>query len=198
MVEPEPEETAEQSAEQETAPKDPEPDPIEVAREEAKRIREQMLRIAADFENFRKRARRESEDAARRAREDILRELLPVFDNLERAVSHAEQSTEPGAVASGVKIVLKQFHDTIGKLGVARVTSLGEPFDPNFHEAIQQMESADQPAGTVVAEVLPGYRWGDRLLRAAMVVVAKAPGRAHRLFPSRRAEPVEALLELPR
>ncbi len=150
-------------------------DALEVARAEARRVREQMLRIAADFDNFRKRARRETEDAARRAKEDILRELLPVFDNLERAVGHAEQATDAAAVATGVKIVLKQFVDTLGKLGVVRIAALGAAFDPNVHEAIQQLESADASPGTVLAEVVPGYQWGERLLRASMVVVAKAP-----------------------
>lgn len=150
-------------------------DPLEVARAEARRTREQMLRIAADFDNFRKRSRRETDDAARRAREEVLRDLLPVFDNLERAVDHAEQATDAASVATGVKIVLKQFLDTVGRMGISRITAVGSPFDPNVHEAIQQLESADQPAGTVLAEVVPGYKWGDRLLRASMVVVAKSP-----------------------
>jgi molecular chaperone GrpE len=152
-----------------------EPDPMEKAREEAARAREQLLRIAADFDNFRKRSRREVEDSARRAREELLRELLPVFDNLERAVLHAEQAQDPKSVAEGVRMVLKQFLDTLGKLGVRRIQTLGEPFDPNVHEAIQQIPSAEHAAGTVVAEVLPGYVCDERLVRAAMVVVAKAP-----------------------
>jgi len=150
-------------------------DPLEQAREENKKLREQMLRLAADFDNFRKRSRRENEDGARRAKIDVLRELLPVFDNMERAVAHAEQATDAKAVATGVQMVVKQFQDTVGKLGVERVKSVGEPFDPTVHEAIQQIETADQVPGTVVAELLPGYLWGERLLRASMVVVAKAP-----------------------
>jgi molecular chaperone GrpE len=150
-------------------------DPIEQAKQETERFRNQMLRIAADFDNFRKRSRREIEDASRRSREDLLRELLPVFDNLERAATHAEQATEARAVADGVKMVLRQFQDTLSKVGVARIKAVGAPFDPNFHEAIQQIESADQPAGTVMAEVLSGYTWDDRLVRASMVVVSKAP-----------------------
>jgi molecular chaperone GrpE len=160
-------------------------DPLEQAREENKKLREQVLRLAADFDNFRKRARRENEDGARRAKIDMLRELLPVFDNMERAVAHAEQATDAKAVATGVQMVIKQFQDTVGKLGVERVKSVGEAFDPNVHEAIQQIETADQVAGTVVAEMLPGYLWGDRLLRASMVVVAKAPPE-----PEPVAEPV--------
>jgi molecular chaperone GrpE len=150
-------------------------DPLEEAKQDNERIRGQMLRIAADFDNFRKRSRREIEDASRRSREDLLRELLPVFDNLERAATHAEQASDARAVADGVKMVLRQFQDTLNKIGITRVKSIGMPFDPNFHEAIQQIEAADQPPGTVVAEVLSGYTWDDRLVRASMVVVSKAP-----------------------
>ena len=138
-------------------------------------MREQMLRIAADFENFRKRSRREIEESARHSRETLLRELLPVFDNLERAVAHAEQAADARSVADGVKMVLRQFSDTLGKLGIQRIQSVGAPFDPMVHEAIQQISTADQPPGTVVAEVQPGYSWDERLVRAAMVVVAMAP-----------------------
>jgi molecular chaperone GrpE len=152
-----------------------EEDPLALAREENKKVRDQLLRLAADFDNFRKRARRENEDAVRRAKMDVLRDLLPVFDNMERAGAHAEQATDVRAVATGVSMVVRQFEDTIGKLGVERVKSIGEVFDPNVHEAIQLLETSEQTPGTVMAEVLGGYRWGDRLLRAAMVVVAKAP-----------------------
>ena len=162
-------------------------DPLVEAREEAKRVREQMLRLAADFDNYRKRARREHEDAARKAKIDVLRELLPVFDNMERAVAHAEQATDAKAVATGVEMVIRQFIDTLEKVGVSRVKALGEVFDPNVHEAIQQIETAEQAPGSVVAELLPGYVLGERLLRAAMVVVAKAPPE-----PEPVAEVVEA------
>ena len=152
-----------------------EEDPLALAREENKKARDQLLRLAADFDNFRKRARRENEDAVRRAKMDVLRDLLPVFDNMERAGAHAEQATDVRAVATGVSMVVRQFEDTIERLGVERVKSVGEVFDPNVHEAIQLLETSEQTPGTVMAEVLGGYRWGDRLLRAAMVVVAKAP-----------------------
>jgi molecular chaperone GrpE len=172
---PAPEARSEASADPEPQPESGPGDPLERAKEETERFRNQMLRIAADFDNFRKRSRREVEDASRRAREDFLRELLPVFDNLERAATHAEQVSDARAVSDGVKMVLRQFQDTLAKLGVARLKTVGQPFDPNFHEAIQQIATDEHPAGTVVAEVLPGYAWQERLVRAAMVVVAKAP-----------------------
>ncbi len=135
--------------------------------------REQLLRTAADFDNFRKRSRREVEDAQRRGREAILKDLLPVFDNLERAASHAESAPDVKSVAEGVRIVTKQFVDTLERMGIKRIAAVGKPFDPSVHEAIQQLESTEHPAGVVIAEVQPGYMLGDYLIRAAMVVVSK-------------------------
>ena len=148
-------------------------DPVEEARLEVARIRDQLLRTAADYDNFRKRSRRELEDAQKRGREELLRDLLPVFDNLERAVLHASQASDAKAVADGVQMVLKQFADTLGRIGIKRVPTVGSPFDPTLHEAIQQLETDQHPPGTIVAEVQPGYALGDRLVRPAMVVVAK-------------------------
>ena len=148
-------------------------DPLQEARAETARVRDQLLRTAADYDNFRKRTRREVDDAQKRGREDLLRELLPVFDNLERAVVHAGQASDAKAVADGVGMVLKQFVDTLGRVGITRLTVVGTPFDPTQHEAIQQIETDEHPPGTVIAEVQPGYLLGERLLRAAMVVVAK-------------------------
>jgi molecular chaperone GrpE len=147
--------------------------PLEEAQAETARLRDQLLRTAADYDNFRKRTRRELDDAQKRGKEELLRELLPVFDNLERAVVHAGQASDAKAVADGVGMVLKQFQDTLGKVGIKRIAALGGPFDPSLHEAIQQIETDDHPAGTIVAEVQPGYAMGDRLVRASMVVVAK-------------------------
>ncbi|HMI84445.1 MAG TPA: nucleotide exchange factor GrpE [Polyangiaceae bacterium] len=148
--------------------------PLEEAQAEIARLRDQLLRTAADFDNFRKRTRRELDDAHKRGKEELVRDLLPVFDNLERAVVHAGQASDAKAVADGVGMVLKQFQDTLSKVGINRIAAVGGVFDPSLHEAIQQVETSDHPAGTIVAEVQPGYAMGDRLLRAAMVVVAKA------------------------
>jgi molecular chaperone GrpE len=148
------------------------------AQAETARVRDQLLRTAADFDNFRKRSRRDEADALKRGREGLLKDLLPVFDNLERAIQHAETAPEAKAVADGLRMVLKQFLDTIDKIGVKRIAAVGQPFDPSKHEAIQQMESKDHPAGVVMAEVQPGYTMGDGLLRAALVVVSKGPPEA--------------------
>ena len=142
---------------------------------EAARLRDQLLRTAADFDNYRKRARRDQDDERRRGREGLLKDLLPVFDNLERAVSHAEGAPEAKAVADGLRMVIKQFNDTLDRTGIKRVATVGLPFDPTRHEAIQHLESAEHPAGVVMAEVQPGYAIGDQLVRAALVVVSKGP-----------------------
>ena len=158
----------------EPAPEEP-VDPLEEARAEAARYRDQLLRTAADYDNFRKRARRDEKDAERRAREELLRELLPVFDNLERAAQHAEAAADVKSLADGISMVMRQFEDTLQKLGIERVKSVGQAFDPAVHEAIQHLETAEFEPGTVAAEYQAGYRVGDRVVRPALVVVAKAP-----------------------
>jgi molecular chaperone GrpE len=166
-------------APEDEAPAAPAPPTLEQkvadAQAEAARVRDQLLRTAADFENFRKRSRREQEDAHRRGREGILKDLLPVFDNLERAAIHAESAQDTKSVADGLRIILKQFLDTLEKLGITRIVAVGQPFDPSLHEAIQHLPSKDHPAGIVLWEVQPGYRIGEHLLRPAMVVVSKGP-----------------------
>ncbi len=147
--------------------------PLAQAQAEAARFKETWLRTAADFDNFRKRSRRELEDARRSGREDLLRALLPVFDNLERAIQSAQRSSDVKAMAEGLAMVQRQFVDALGREGITRVPTVGQPFDPNVHEAIQQVDTEEHPAGTVIAEVQPGYRQGDRLMRAAMVIVAR-------------------------
>lgn len=150
-------------------------DRLATTQAEAARLRDQLLRTAADFDNFRKRSRREVEDAQRRGKESALKELLPVFDNLERAATHAEGSADAKSVVDGLRIVLKQFVDTLGRLGVKRIPTVGLPFDPSVHEAIQHLESTEHPAGVIVAEIQPAYMIGEQLLRPAMVVVSKGP-----------------------
>ncbi|HEY3236163.1 MAG TPA: nucleotide exchange factor GrpE [Polyangiaceae bacterium] len=148
-------------------------DPLVLAQAEAQKFRDQLLRTAADFDNYRKRSRREVSEAAQRGGEELLRELLPVFDNLERAASHADTATDVKALVEGLALVLRQFSDTLAKLGVERVPGVGTPFDPAIHEAIQHVQTDAHPPGAVTAEVQAGYRTKERLLRPALVVVAK-------------------------
>src|SRR5205814_4250250 len=131
-----------------------------------------LLRSAAEFDNFKKRAAKEKEDAAKFGNEKILKDFLPVMDNLERALDHAEQH-DLKQVIEGVRLVQKLFETTLAKHGVVGFSAVGKPFDPAFHEALMQQES-DDPPNTVVSEMARGYKLHDRLVRPAAVVVAKA------------------------
>lgn len=134
------------------------------------------LRARADLENYRKRAQREKEDLSRFANENLLREVLPVVDNLERALEHARQDDGGnGGLLQGVEMTLGQLQRVLDKFGVTPLRSVGEPFDPARHEALGQLESTEHPPNTVVQELQRGYLLNDRLLRPAMVMVAKAP-----------------------
>jgi molecular chaperone GrpE len=145
---------------------------FEEVKNEAARLKDQLLRTAADFDNFRKRSRKDAEDAQKKGTERALLEILPVADNLERAIQAAGQTQDVAAVVEGVRMVLKLTEDALSRLGVERIQSVGQPFDPGLHEAVQQVES-DSPAGTVIFEMAPGYRLNGKLLRAAMVAVAR-------------------------
>jgi molecular chaperone GrpE len=172
-----PSETPENGAETTSPPEPPPapaPDPTAELQAEVVRLRDQLLRTAADFDNFRKRSRRETDDAQKRGADDMLRNLLPVFDNLNRAVAHAETSTDPKTIADGIAMVLRQFVDTLSRLGIERVPTVGQPFDPSMHEAVQQVETTEHAPGTVIAEIMSGYKTNEKLIRAAVVVVAKA------------------------
>src|SRR5690349_75805 len=148
-------------------------DPLEKAQAEISRLKDLWMRTAADFDNFRKRSRREIDDARRSGREEMLKEFLPVFDNLERGIQSAQRAQDVKAVADGLNMILRQFIDTLGRVNITKVPTIGKEFDPTVHEAIQQVESDEHTPGTIVAEVQPGYVQGDRLVRPAMVVVAK-------------------------
>lgn len=175
----------------EPAPRDPRLDELDALKKERSELGERLLRTAADFDNFRKRSRREIDEAKLRGKDDALRELLPVFDNLERAVRAAGEANDSGAVLEGVRMVLKLFEDTAQRMGLNRVPTIGERFDPAVHEAIQQAESADHAPGTIIAEITPGYLFGKRLLRAAMVIVARRPTET-KPTPAKDADPTAA------
>lgn len=141
--------------------------------EERDKLRDQLMRTAADFENFRKRTQRDLQDARTRGKEEALRELLPVVDNLERALAASQEADNVDSIREGVQMVLRLFEDASGRIGLERVKAVGERFDPARHEAIQQMETDEHPPGSVINEVVPGYLLDGRLIRAAMVTVAR-------------------------
>jgi molecular chaperone GrpE len=134
---------------------------------------DRYLRAAADLENLRKRQKREIDDARLESKGRVLKEMLPVVDNLERAIEHATALAGNNPIIEGVQLVLRQFLTAFERLDVTPVEAAGQPFDPNLHEAISQQES-DAPPGTVVQVLQRGYKSGDRLLRPALVVVAKS------------------------
>jgi molecular chaperone GrpE len=140
---------------------------------------DRFLRATADLDNARKRARRDVDEAGLEATSKILKEMLPIIDNLERAVEHAESSAAPGetrsGVLEGVRLVLRQFAHALERFNVKAVDAVGHPFDPNLHEAISQIETDEQLPGSVVQALQKGYKIGERLLRPSLVVVAKAP-----------------------
>lgn len=152
--------------------------PVDVLRDERDKLREQLLRTAADFDNYRKRSRKDAEEAERKGKEETVRELLPVFDNLERALQASQSTTDVNSIAEGIRMVLRLFEEQAGRVGLIRVVAVGEKFDPALHDAIQQVESEEHAPGTIVTEIVPGYKLGDKLVRPAMVVVAKKPAAA--------------------
>jgi molecular chaperone GrpE len=153
----------------------------------ARENEDRWLRERAELENFKRRMQRDKSEALRYANEPLLRDLLPVVDNLERAVRAAHETESGGAetraagasalrsLVQGVEMVLQQFADVLSRYGVERVAAARQSFDPAHHEALAQIESHEHPAGTVVEEHQPGYRLHDRLLRPAQVTVSKAP-----------------------
>lgn len=151
----------------------------QLAEAEAKRdeyLRD-LQRLAADFDNFRKRVARDQEALVARAAERLVKELLPVLDDLERAAESVARAAEAG-VAEGVRMVHRSLHTALGKEGLQEVEADGQPFDPHCHEALLQQPS-EAPEGTVVQILQKGYRLGDRVLRPARVVVAgPQPGAA--------------------
>jgi molecular chaperone GrpE len=138
--------------------------------EEAGRLKELYLRKLADFDNYRKRQEREMEEFKRVANAGLLRDCLPVLDNLERALSTSTQ--DASGLRTGIELVLKQFKNVLSRYGLVDVDPMGQPFDPTHHEAIQRRETEGVQEPTVVQVMQKGYLLGDRLLRPALVVVA--------------------------
>jgi molecular chaperone GrpE len=136
---------------------------------------ERSLRAAADLENYKKRAQKEKEEVQKFGSEKLLKDLLPVVDNLDRAMDAAVKTPDFASFHKGIAMTRKSFEDTLARHGVKAFSAKGQPFDPRLHEAVQQVETAEVPAGHVAFEVVRGFHLNDRLVRPAMVVVARAP-----------------------
>jgi len=133
------------------------------------------VRQVAEVENFKKRINREKEDAIRFANENLIKDILPIIDNLERAISHAQSGGNGEPWVEGVEMVLKALLDVFSKNGVVQVSAVGAVFDPGKHEAMAHVESSEHEPNTVINEHHKGYLFRDRLLRPALVTIAKAP-----------------------
>jgi molecular chaperone GrpE len=132
------------------------------------------LRLAADFENFKKRARQEQVDTMRYGGANLAERLLPVLDDLELALGHAPEGVDDSWL-KGVQMTFRKLQEVLGNAGVERIQAEGNRFDPSLHEAIGSEESEEAPEDTVLAELRPGYRMHDRVLRPALVKVARRP-----------------------
>lgn len=152
------------------------PETLTEAQEAIAELNERIVRLTADFDNFRKRAQREKDEARQFANQGLLEKLLPVLDNFEMALT-AVKDADP-SVRDGVQMILDQLLGVLKESGVEPVDAMGQPFDPNLHEALSQEETTEVEEGTVVQQVQRGYKLNDRLVRPARVVVAKAPGAA--------------------
>jgi molecular chaperone GrpE len=146
---------------------------LEKAQGEAQEHYERFLRTAAELDNFRKRKEREVSDLRKYANQNLLKELLNVVDNLERAIGATQDAGTTDSLVEGVDMTLKELLKIFENAGVKPIEAVDQPFDPNLHEAVMQEECADIPENTVIRELQRGYQIHDRLLRPAMVVVSR-------------------------
>jgi molecular chaperone GrpE len=137
--------------------------------------KDRVLRSQAELENYRKRAAREIEDNRRYADLALIRDLLPVLDNTERAIDAAEKSHDVAVLLEGIKLVARQFEEILGQHHCQRIGALHLPFDPHLHHAISQQPSSEYPPNTVVLVAQPGFQLYDRVVRPSQVIVSRAP-----------------------
>ena len=144
---------------------------LQAARDEAQANFARYQRLAADFENYKRRTRQELADRTQYANEELLRKLLPILDNLRRALDHAPEGIDRNWF-DGLRMVVRQFEETLQAQGVSPIPAVGEKFDPSKHEAIAREETDEHEEGTIVEEMQPGYRLHERVLRPTLVKVA--------------------------
>jgi molecular chaperone GrpE len=176
-------ETAAEQAEAGAQPGVEADEAVAAAQKERDAYKEQFLRAVADFDNYRKRIERERRELSEYAAADVLLDLLPIIDNFERALqasasapgATADKPAESEAFYRGIELIHKQMLDLLRKRGVTHIDARGADFDPNVHQAVIHEPSEEHREGEVMEELQPGYKLGDRLLRPAMVKVAKRP-----------------------
>jgi molecular chaperone GrpE len=156
----------------------PTPEDVLVAKaQEVERLQDRLARLQAEFENYKRRTAREKAEFLKFATEGLVLELLPVLDNLERAIASARvETTNREAVVEGIEMIARLFRVALEKAGVKPMESVGKPFDPSLHQAVAQVESSDAGDNVVVEEIQKGYLLEGRVLRAAMVKVSRASG----------------------
>jgi molecular chaperone GrpE len=164
---------AKPAAEAEAAPAQPERS-VEHLASQLEEANSRHLRLAADFENYKKRIRQEQLDTMKYAAATVAERLLPVVDDADRALSHAPEGVDENWL-KGVRLTFQKLEEVLGSVGVERIEALGSPFDPKQHEAVASEETSKHPEDTVVAELRAGYRMHDRVLRPALVKVARPP-----------------------
>jgi molecular chaperone GrpE len=155
--------------------KENETDELKVLEQEKQKLKDELLRTLAEMENVKKRCVAEVEKNNKYAISSFAKDLLAVADNLDRALNAAKENQDEGCTAllEGVELTKKELFHVFEKFGISKMESLGKPFDPNFHQVIQQVKDPAKPAGTVIAELQTGYMINGRILREAMVVVSQ-------------------------
>ena len=143
--------------------------------QEVQEANDMMLRLAAELDNYKKRTAKERESLLKYAAQDLIRELLPVLDNFERAIESARKSRDFDSFLEGVTLIYKNMCDVLEKKGVRQIKAVGEEFDPNIHEAVAQLPSDEHPENVVLEELQTGYMLHDRVIRPSMVAVSKKP-----------------------
>jgi len=145
---------------------------------ENEQLKEALKRQKADFDNYRRRTQKEKEQLRDAAKESLVAELLPVLDNFERAIASAKTATDVESVRKGIEMVAEQLNAILRGEGLERIDALGSQFDPALHEALEVEERTDVPEGQITQVLRPGYRFKDRVIRPALVKVAKKPASA--------------------
>ncbi len=146
---------------------------IQKLRKEVDELKDKYLRQIAEFENFRKRKEREVEEFWRKANADLIRKLLPILDDIERSLESARRDQNFEALVEGIEMIYKTFLKVLEAEGVTQISAVGQEFNPEYHEALMQVEKDDVPPNTVVEEHQKGYLLGDKILRPAKVIVSK-------------------------
>jgi molecular chaperone GrpE len=153
---------------------------LELKDRELRAAQDKQLRAFAEMENYKKRTARDQMEQLRYANEKLLKELLPVLDNLDRALTHIRDSSEHTSWAQGVELTYRQWLEVLKKFGVTPIPSVGEPFDPNHHQAVTYFDTNEHPENHVAEELQKGYLYHERVLRPSMVAVARKPSRSPR------------------